>query len=114
LVADFVDNVMSYAIKLKATDVHFGYVDERFLIQFRINGLLQIMRRPFRLNMSKPVIGRLKELSGMDCTIDAISQSGGAKVKYKDRSVGLRMEVSPHDIDGRKYEKCIMRILDVD
>jgi type II secretory ATPase GspE/PulE/Tfp pilus assembly ATPase PilB-like protein len=110
----FVNRVIAHAIELKASDIHFDPQGSTFVVRYRLDGHLKRMLKPFRIDTSRLVLNRIKAMSELDLSKSFITQSGRARVIYKNRAIDLRIEILPVQSSAsvHSYEKCVMRILD--
>lgn len=106
-VVQFVDLLLTQAVKNRASDIHIEPQEHSMIIRMRIDGVLRKMVPPAR-RMQAPVISRIKILSKMDVAEYRLPQDGRFKAKVDDRDIDVRISVIP-----TKYgEKVVMRILD--
>ncbi len=106
-VVQFVDLLLTQAVKNRASDIHIEPQEHSMIIRMRIDGVLRKMVPPAR-RMQAPVINRIKILSKMDVAEYRLPQDGRFKAKVDDRDIDVRISVIP-----TKYgEKVVMRILD--
>jgi len=106
-VIQFVDLLLSQAIKSRASDIHIEPQEKSMSIRMRVDGLLRDMVPPPR-KMQMAVITRVKILSKMDIAERRLPQDGRFKIKAPGRDIDVRVSVLP-TIYG---EKVVMRILD--
>ena len=79
-VVSIVKKVLIYALKLKASDIHFDPTIDGLSIKFRINGSLQEYATApdiFKSNITT----RVKILSGMNITETRLPQDGAIKTE---------------------------------
>ena len=106
-VVQFVDLLLTQAVKNRASNIHIEPQEHSMIIRMRIDGVLRKMVPPAR-RMQAPVISRIKILSKMDVAEYRLPQDGRFKAKVDDRDIDVRISVIP-----TKYgEKVVMRILD--
>ncbi len=106
-VVQFVNLLLSQAVKNRASDIHIEPQEHSMIIRMRIDGVLRKMVPPAR-RMQAPVISRIKILSKMDVAEYRLPQDGRFKAKVDGRDIDIRISVIP-----TKYgEKMVMRILD--
>ncbi|MBN2456988.1 MAG: Flp pilus assembly complex ATPase component TadA [Sedimentisphaerales bacterium] len=106
-VIQFVDLLLSQAIKSRASDVHIEPQEKSMTIRMRIDGVLCDMVPPAR-KMQAAVVARIKILSKMDIAERRLPQDGRFKIKASGRDIDVRVSAIP-TIYG---EKIVMRILD--
>ena len=63
-IAAIVDNILSYALSLRASDIHFEILQENMLVRYRIDGILsEILKIPKEVH---PIlVARIKILAGL-------------------------------------------------
>jgi len=101
-------NMISYALDLRASDIHIEPEENTIRIRYRVDGVLrQIVEYPH--NIHPAVISRVKIMSNMKIDEQRIPQDGRCEVTTKDaREMDLRVSTLP-TING---EKIVMRIQD--
>ena len=108
-VVRFVNKMLSSAIKLGASDLHFEPYEKMYRVRFRIDGVLQEYARP-PVSLSARIASRLKIMSSMDISERRKPQDGRVKLRLSDKSdIDFRVNTLP-TIWG---EKIVLRILDV-
>jgi type IV pilus assembly protein PilB len=106
-VIQFVDLLLSQAVKSRASDIHIEPMEKSMSIRMRVDGLLRDMVPPAR-KMQMAVITRVKILSKMDIAERRLPQDGRFKIKAPGRDIDVRVSALP-TIYG---EKVVMRLLD--
>jgi type IV pilus assembly protein PilB len=106
-VIQFVDLLLSQAVKSRASDIHIEPQEKSMIIRLRIDGMLREAVPP-PPRMQSAVVTRLKILSSMDVAERRLPQDGRFKVRATGRDIDVRVSVIP-TIYG---EKMVMRILD--
>jgi len=101
-------NMISYALELRASDIHVEPEQNTIRIRYRVDGVLrQIVEYPH--NIHPAVVSRIKIMSNMKIDEQRIPQDGRCEVTTKDaREMDLRVSTLP-TING---EKIVMRIQD--
>ncbi|OGM92168.1 hypothetical protein A2999_01655 [Candidatus Wolfebacteria bacterium RIFCSPLOWO2_01_FULL_38_11] len=101
-----IDNLISYAISLRASDIHIEIFDDGILVRFRIDGVLQeIVKIPKEVH--SPIAARTKLLSGLK--IDEHQKPQDGRFRYK---VGLDLiDIRVSTIPTFYGEKIEMRLL---
>lgn len=105
-VIKFLNNLISRAVELRATDLHIEPVNSKYRIRFRIDGILhdmELLDEAFYL----ATVSRIKLLSSLDIAEKRLSQDG--KFSTKIASVFLDIRVST--IPTVKGEGVVMRLL---
>jgi type IV pilus assembly protein PilB len=102
-----VDSLISDAIRMGASDIHFETYEKRIRVRYRIDGDLREMA-PLPFKYRAAIVSRLKVMADLDISERRLPQDGRIKIKMGERTVDLRVSVLP-TIYG---EKVVMRILD--
>lgn len=102
-----VDSIISEAIRMGASDIHFEMYEKRIRVRYRIDGDLREMA-PLPFKYRAAIVSRIKIMADLDISERRLPQDGRIKVKTMGRTVDLRVSVLPM-IFG---EKVVMRILD--
>src|SRR5437588_12608789 len=91
-----------------ASDIHLEPLDKKFLVRFRIDGVLQEMQaHPKRLQSA--IISRLKIMTGsMSIDEKRLPQDGRIQVRIKKKPIDLRVSTIPTN----HGESMVLRILD--
>ena len=105
-ITKIVDAILHFAYQNKASDVHIEPEKGKSLIRFRIDGVLHdILSLPLELH--KPIVIRIKVLSGLRTDEHSSAQDGKLQVGVEDEQVDVRVSTVP--ITGG--EKIVMRLL---
>jgi type IV pilus assembly protein PilB len=102
-----VEDIITKATELKATDIHIEIEEEGVKLRYRINGLLYEFPPP-PLELYPAIVSHIKVLSMLDIAEKRIPQDGYFKIKLTGRDVDLRVSTFP-TIFG---EMVAMRVLD--
>ncbi len=100
------DNVMSYAMALRASDIHIEALEKEILIRYRIDGVLHEIIR-IQKEILAAIVARFKILSGMKLDEHNAPQDGRFRYKIGTENVDVRVSVLP-TFYGEKIE---MRLL---
>jgi type IV pilus assembly protein PilB len=104
---DFVNQVITNALKMEASDIHFEVYEEQFRIRYRIDGYLrEVLNLPY--NKSLPVISRIKIMANLDIAEKRRPQDGKIKYQNGNNSVDIRVSSLPTTYG----EKVVLRLLD--
>ena len=106
-VIQFVDLLLSQAVKSRASDIHIEPQEKSMTIRLRVDGMLRETVPPSP-RMQAAVVTRIKILAAMDVAERRLPQDGRFKIKATGRDIDVRVSVIP-TIYG---EKVVMRILD--
>ena len=102
-----VDSIISDAIRMGASDIHFEMYERKIRVRYRIDGDLREMA-PLPFKYRAAIVSRIKIMAELDISERRLPQDGRIKVKISGRTVDLRVSSLP-TIFG---EKVVMRILD--
>lgn len=92
----FVNQIISEAIKDRATDIHVEPFENELRIRYRIDGLLYCADIPASIkNFQSAIITRIKIMSGMDIAERRVPQDGRIKLKKDREEYDLRVATLP-------------------
>ena len=106
-VIKYVTQLISNAIKERASDIHVEPFEKRVRIRYRIDGMA-IERENAPKKLQGPIISRIKIMSRMDMAEKRRPQDGRIKIHLHGREIDLRVSALP----CRHGESVVMRILD--
>ncbi len=99
--------ILTEAVRLKSSDIHLEVCHDRYVIKFRIDGLLHEMPPvPFQLGVG--LISRIKVLARLNISEKVLPQDGRITINVDQKVIELRISVIPM-IFG---EGVVIRILD--
>ena len=101
-----VDNVISYALSLRSSDIHMEVFKDYIIMRYRIDGVLhEILRVPKEVHPA--IVARIKLLS--ELKIDEHSKPQDGRFRYKSAAtlVDIRVSIMPTFYG----EKIVMRLL---
>ncbi len=102
-----VDNIMSYAVSLRASDVHIEIMEDVTIVRYRIDGILyEIMRIPKLVHTA--IVARIKILSGLKLDEHYEPQDGRFRHSAANQMVDVRVSILPTFYG----EKMVMRLLE--
>lgn len=105
-IAKIVSNVLEFAVKSRASDVHIEAEEKRSRVRYRIDGILnEKLTLPREVHDS--LVSRIKILSGMKIDESRIPQDGRFSFRTGTEEVDLRVSTLP-TVHG---EKVVMRLL---
>ena len=108
-VIKFVNQVLSEAIELRATDVHFEPFENELRVRYRIDGVLQAAAIPAEVRrFQAAIVSRMKILSRLDIAEKRLPQDGRIKLRIAGREIDVRVSVIPM-LHG---EAVVLRLLD--
>jgi general secretion pathway protein E len=105
-VIKFLNNLLSKAVELRASDIHIESSEKKYKVRFRIDGILNDMDtldEPFYL----ATVSRIKLLSGLDIAEKRLPQDGKFTTKIASRFLDIRVSTIP-TVSG---EGVVMRLL---
>ena len=106
-IVDLVNKIILYAVKSRASDIHFDPLEDGLKIRIRIDGVLRdhtIIPEETERNL----ITRIKLISGMNITESRLPQDGSIKGRIGDTDLDMRVSILPTN----EGEKAVIRILD--
>jgi type IV pilus assembly protein PilB len=106
-VIKYVTQLISNAIKERASDIHVEPFEKRVRIRYRIDGMSVEKENPPK-KLQGPIISRIKIMSRMDMAEKRRPQDGRIKIHLHGREIDLRVSALP----CRHGESVVMRILD--
>lgn len=106
-VVNVVDDILAYAAKKGASDIHFDPRDDALMVRLRIDGDLADYTQIPKM-YERNLITRIKLLANMNITESRLPQDGSIKGTIK----GIPMETRVSTLPTNEGEKCVIRILD--
>ena len=104
----FVNQVLTEAIDVRATDVHIEPFEDQLRLRYRIDGVLQEANVPPSIRrFHAAIVSRLKILSHLDIAEKRLPQDGRIKLKLTGREIDVRVSIIPM-IHG---EAVVLRLL---
>src|ERR1022692_527080 len=107
-VVRLVDTIIFTALERRASDIHIEARDIEVVVKYRIDGVLQYAMTPIAKEWHSTILSRIKVMSELDIAERRVPQDGRFRVRYKSRSVDLRVSIMP-SING---EDAVLRVLD--
>ena len=105
----FVNQIVSRAIDLLASDIHFEPVGQEYRVRFRLDGMLtEIELHPLAFGTS--VVSRMKIMARLNIAERRLAQDGRFTVSARGQKVDLRMATAP-TVYG---EAVVLRILELE
>jgi len=106
-VARLVDEIISEAMQTGVSDIHFEPGEKAFLVRFRKDGELQVVRKlPVRL--ISETVSRIKIMASMDIAEHRRPQDGRIHFDDGSKAVDIRVSALPTDYG----QKMVLRLLD--
>jgi len=108
-VIKLVNQIISEAISMRATDVHIEIYANKVILRYRIDGVLREMRMPPDAYYLEPaIVSRIKIMCHLDVVEHRIPQDGRAKVRLLDgQEIDLRVSI----LQGYFGENVVIRVL---
>lgn len=103
-----VNQLLSNAVAMKASDIHIDPQETKVVIRYRIDGVLRT-ERVLPKHMQSLLQARIKIMANLDITEHRIPQDGRIKVNLDFHPIDLRVSTLP-TVFG---EKIVLRILDL-
>lgn len=96
-VIKLVNQVLSEAIRMNATDIHIEPYQNKVHLRYRIDGILREIKVPEDIFYIQPaIVSRLKIMSRLDVVEHRIPQDGRSKVRLQEgQEVDLRFSIIP-------------------
>ena len=105
----FVNQVLTEAIELRSTDVHFEPFENQLQVRYRIDGILMEANVPAEARkFHAAIVSRIKIMAHLDIAEKRLPQDGRIKLKVSGREIDMRISVIPM-LHG---EAVVLRILD--
>lgn len=104
-----VNQILTAAIFQRASDIHIDPLDESSHIRYRIDGVLDTVRK-LPIKIHKQMVNRIKVMGKMDITETRTPQDGRIQTTIQGKKIDLRISTLP-TVRG---EKVVMRILNID
>ena len=101
-----VNQLLSNAVAMKASDIHFDPHETKLVIRYRVDGMLHT-ERVLPKHMQSLLTARIKIMSNLDITEHRIPQDGRIKINFDFHPIDLRVSTLP-TVYG---EKIVLRIL---
>ncbi|MFB3785710.1 MAG: GspE/PulE family protein [bacterium] len=89
-----VDLIFEEAVRMRASDIHFEPFEDKFIIRFRIDGVLHEIQSPSK-KLQGPILSRLKLMSGMDLSEKRVPQDGRIQKIILGRHFDFRVSALP-------------------
>jgi type IV pilus assembly protein PilB len=106
-IVSLVESILRTATEYRASDIHLEPYHDTVRVRFRMDGVLQEIRKLPR-PIYPAVVSRIKIMARMDITIRHVPQDGRASMRYLKRETDLRIASLP-TVNG---EKIVIRLLE--
>ncbi len=95
-IVKFVNQILTEAIKDRATDIHLEPFQNELRIRYRIDGLLYDINVPETIRYLHPaIVSRIKIMAKLNIAERRLPQDGRIKIKVIDQELDLRVSVMP-------------------
>ena len=102
-----INGIISQAIKQRASDIHFEPYEDKFVVRFRIDGILRkILTQDSRI--APIIISRIKIISRLDISERRLPQDGRVSLSLGKKSIDVRVSTLPSSYG----ERVVLRLLD--
>jgi general secretion pathway protein E len=102
-----VNLIITKAVDLRASDIHFEPFENQFRIRYRVDGVLHDVEAPPK-RLQSALVSRVKIMAKMNIAERRLPQDGRIMVKVKGKEIDFRVSTVP-TIHG---ESVVLRILD--
>jgi len=103
-----VNQILTSAVFQRASDIHIDPLDDKVIIRYRVDGVLDMVRE-LPLKIHKQMVSRIKVMANMDITETRKPQDGRIQTLIQRKNLDLRISTLP-TVRG---EKVVMRLLDI-
>ena len=93
-VIKYLNNLLTKAVELRATDIHIETFKNKARVRFRIDGILHDME-VLDLNFARAVVSRIKLLSGLNIAERRVPQDGKFTTRVSSVILDLRVSTIP-------------------
>lgn len=102
-----INALLTQAIKQKASDIHFETFEDKLVVRFRLDGVLQEILEPPRV-FAPLLISRLKVMAKLDIAERRLPQDGRISIRIAGHAIDLRVSTIPTHYG----ERIVLRLLD--
>lgn len=103
-----VNQIITQAVQVGASDIHFDPLEDGLRIRFRVDGMMRT-ERTLPKDMHAIILARIKIMADLNVAERRLPQDGRVKIDIALKRVDVRISTIP-TIHG---EKAVMRILDI-
>ncbi len=108
-IVNLVNEIISTAINIKASDVHIEPFETYFRVRARVDGYLRIIST-YPINLFEPVCARIKVMSKLDITQKRVAQDGKAQLVL----YGVKYDIRTSTLPTIFGESIVLRFLSTD
>jgi len=101
--------ILLQAVKDRASDIHFEPFEDKYMIRYRVDGILYDITNPPK-NLALAVSSRIKVMSSLDIAERRLPQDGRIMISVEGKNIDLRVSTLP-TVFG---ESVVLRVLDKD
>lgn len=95
-VVKFVNQILSEAIKSRATDIHLEPFQNEMRMRFRIDGILYDINTPESIKyLHTSIVSRIKIMANLDIAERRLPQDGRIKIRISEEELDLRISILP-------------------
>ena len=105
-VANIINQLLEYAVKTRASDIHIEPQEDRTRVRYRVDGILQ-EKILFPRGVHDALVSRIKILSTLKIDEKRLPQDGRFTFTYQTQEIDLRVSIVP-TVFG---EKVVLRLL---
>lgn len=100
--------ILEGAVKARASDIHFEWIEGQLVIRYRIDGKLQENSRDIPSDQQQSIIDRMKEMCSLDVENHSQPQTGRIYAAVDGKDLDFRVSIMPY-VSG---ESAVVRIVD--
>lgn len=93
-VVNIINSICLEAIRKNASDIHIHIRDDEVYVRFRIDGVLQTVKK-LDLSIFNSLVSRIKVMSGLNIMENRMPQDGRMNVTFDNKNVDFRVSVAP-------------------
>ncbi len=108
--SELVDIILSAAMNVRASDIHFEPTQDLGKLRYRIDGNLNDVYNDFTHGIYKSIVSRIKLLSNLKLNVSDEPQDGRFTINLPNKDVQVRVAIAPSEFG----EVIVMRLLDPD
>jgi len=109
---DMLDDLLSQAVNMNATDVHIEIYNDDVDLRYRIDGILHQVSTPLSPDNIKKVLGRIKVMSDLDLAEHRKPQDGKLRTSYSAGDETRKLDIRVSLLPSTFGENVVLRILD--
>lgn len=102
-----INAILTQAIKQGASDIHLETFEQRLIVRYRIDGVLQVVLEPPRV-LAPLLISRIKVMAKLDIAEKRLPQDGRITLRVAGRAIDIRVSTLP----SNHGERVVLRLLD--